>query len=104
MPTREQLIEGIAAYSREQKVLLRLLRFKGGSFRDYDFDRWFQRSRRRAPTFLAYTANTIILGGIWNASLWSRMLHLLQLMTAIGLVKTRCDGVFIVYSLPEKVD
>jgi hypothetical protein len=93
----EAFTRGIAAYSREQAVLLRLLR-KTGGFTPDQFDAWFRgREWRRPGRVTPMTGDTFILGlGRNGGNHWARMLELLQYMMALGLVDTRKepDGSF----------
>jgi hypothetical protein len=84
-----EFARGIAAYSREQAVLLRLLR-KTGGFTPEQFDKWFRgREWRRPVRFAPMTGDTFILGlGRNGGNHWARMLELLQYMMALGLVGT----------------
>lgn len=108
----ERLNKGIAAYSHERKVLLRLLR-KSGSFTSKQFDLWFSKRRnkylakrgsRYSMRFQWLHSNTFILGaGINGGTCWARMLNLLQIMIDIGEVGVRKDDGVIVYFLPDQV-
>lgn len=87
------IVRGIAAYSREQTVLLRLLR-KTGGFTPDQFDAWFRgREWRRRVRFTPITDDTFILGvGQNGGNHWAVMLDLLQHMIAAGLVGTAKEG------------
>lgn len=102
---RKRVIGGIADYAHEQKVLLRLLRKKGGAFTEQQFDSWFRysaRKYRRYPRFCAFRSNTLMLGfGARPRSSWTFMLDLLQHMILLGLVGVKRDR-SVVYHLPTK--
>jgi hypothetical protein len=91
---------GIAAYRREQALILRVIRKHRHRLTERDFDRIFTDiKRRRGPDgrvlttranrnrFRALTGDTFILGGM-SPRYRSFMLDLTQHMVALGLVKT----------------
>jgi len=81
---------GIAAYEREQRVFLRLLR-KRGSFTSAEFDSWFRRPRRLyCITGAGINGEAFILGAAANGfNRWAQMLDLLQYMMALELVEAK---------------
>lgn len=97
------LRNGISAYWREQRVLLRLLR-KRGQFTAHEFDKWFRnrewwRPRKLGPPI---KGDTILLGlGTNGFNRWAEMLELLQAMMALGLVTTTSQNGVVVYALPK---
>jgi hypothetical protein len=96
-----KLAAGIAAYEREQRVFVRLLR-KRGSFTEREFDAWFRgRELRRPMRFRPLTGDTFILGmGRNGGNKWAEMLELLQMMIQIGIIDAKkMRGVGVVYSL-----
>ncbi|MDO6385593.1 hypothetical protein [Uliginosibacterium sp. 31-12] len=99
------LASGIASYSREQSVLIRLLR-KRGSFSEREFDAWFRGREWRRPVRLqSITGDTLLLGaGINGGSLWAQTLELLQSMVILGMVdaKKNEETGLIVYQLPPR--
>jgi len=97
---------GIKPYKKQQAVLLRLLRMKGGITAD-EFDTVFSSYRRvickdglpkvlrRKPRFgFSYMPfHAHMLGDMYGGE-WSKWLDLTQIMAAIGLVKIdRVGGV-----------
>ena len=96
----EHIKRGIAAYAREQKVFLRLLR-KRGSFTESEFDSWFGgREYRRPLGCHGITGETFILGiGRNGFNRWAEMLELLQIMVRLGDVDTKTERGLVVYSL-----
>jgi len=105
---------GIEEYDKEQKIILRLLRFKG-KLTASDFDRLFgdyktkmcddgtliQYRRKIKLRFCGSKGHTYILGSPFQGQ-WSQWLHLIRLMFRIGLVKIELIGRDIVYSLTEQ--
>ena len=83
-----EIENGIAAYKRDQQVILRLLRKKGGAFTERDFDRWFRgREYRRRVRLRAggITGDSFILGmGANGGTLWAFYLELMQMMMRAG--------------------
>lgn len=95
----EKLRRGIDAYRHEQKVFLRLLR-KRGSFTEHDFDRWLRGREWKRPCSKAryLTGDTFLLGmGMNGGTLWAKMLELLQIMQALGMINTRTENGAVVY-------
>lgn len=94
--------KGIAAYAKEQAILLRLLR-RFGPFTEKDFDRWLRgREFRKRCRFYpqGITGDSFILGmGANGGNLWARWLELLQMMMAIDLVDAKTENGLVVYSL-----
>lgn len=103
METKE-IKRGIAAYHKEQAVLLRLIRLTKG-LSVTRFDGLFRgREYRNKGVFLhPMTGDSFILGAGQNGfSEWAWQLDLLQHMMAIGLVDTaQNDRDEIVYILPS---
>lgn len=100
--TADEIRKGIAPYRHEQRVLLRLLRMRGG-FTEKEFDRWFRGREFRKRRMLlrgGLSGDALILGmGANGFSLWAEMLDLLQHMMLIDLVDAKTvDGV-VVYRL-----
>ncbi len=98
-----QIKKGIAAYAREQEVLLRLMRKCGGSFTERQFDTWFKgreygtrlvhgqlRYRIMRLSRVGISGDAFLLGGM-DSSDWALMLDLLQHMVAAGLVDAKRD-------------
>lgn len=97
----EAIRKGIAAYSYEQRVLLRVLR-RYGSFNERDFDKWFRHGKRKPLRFLGVTGDTYLLGmGANGFNDWARWLDLLQHMMAIGLVDAKTINGLVTYRLPQ---
>jgi hypothetical protein len=95
----ERIRKGIAAYSHEQAILLRLLR-KRGSFTEREFDKWFGRREYRRPKlrFLGVTGDTILLGlGQNGFNEWARWLDLMQHMMVLGLIDATTENGVVVY-------
>lgn len=97
---RERIINGIAVYAHEQRLLLRVLRMRGGSMTEREFDKLFRGKRR--SRFHHITPETFILLGGLGASTWSLMLDLMQHMMLLGLINSRKDRYGVVYSLPSE--
>lgn len=105
----DEIRQGIAAYEKEQAVLLRVLR-KHGEISDRDFDRIFGdiRYRPRADgtavvyprrgkvRFCAFKPESFILGGMSYGD-WAKWLDLTQHMARVGLVKIRAQGGRVYY-------
>lgn len=104
MSDADRIERGLAAYSRDRAVLLRLLR-KRGSFTEHEFDLWYTAREYRRPRMRmrGICGDSFLLGlGQNGGNLWAETLELLQYMMALGEVTTeRRDGV-IVYKLAEK--
>ena len=99
----EKIKNGIAAYHKEQEVLLRLIRLTEG-LTETRFDELFRgREYRKSIPFHPMSGDSFILGAGWNGlNEWAWQLDLLQHMMAIGLVDTtRNDKDEIVYILPS---
>ena len=97
---KQKIEQGIAAYRREQRVLLRLLR-KRGTFTEQEFDGWFRGGEWRRPLKFGppLTGDTFILGmGQNGANKWAVMLELLQMMMAIDLFDANTIDGSVVYS------
>lgn len=97
---KSKIESGIAAYEHEQRVFLRLLR-KRGSFTETEFDEWFRGREWRRPRMLGrgITGDTFILGmGVNGGNLWAEMLELLQMMVALGAVRTSTVSGKVTYS------
>ena len=94
----ERTRKGIAAYSHEREVLLRLLK-KRGSFSETDFDSWLRlREWRRPVRCRRVTKDTFVLGiGVngWNE--WAIWLDLLRCMIQLGEVDTKKENGLIIY-------
>ena len=89
-PTMQAIKAGIAPYDYEQRVLLRLLRFKGGSFTSEEFDRWF--SKFPKPRWMRaryYPPDSFFMLGTDKDgfSHWKLWLELLQHLALLGMVK-----------------
>ena len=104
----EEIKNGIVAYDREQKVLLRLIRLTKG-LTQTRFDELFYNRRLGGPKFMyinhhGISGDGFLLGGMWGESNpWSWNLDLLQHMMTVGLIDTkRNEKDEIVYILPEK--
>lgn len=98
----EKLRKGIAAYTHEQAVLLRLLR-RYGSFTERDFDRWFRRREFKGRPIRAfkYSRDSFLLGiGVNGFNEWATMLELIQIMATLGLVETAKRNGLVVYRVP----
>lgn len=100
IPTEAEIVAGIAAYEREQRVFVRLLR-RYGAFTSTQFDGWFVGREWRRPMKLSprLTGDTFLLGvGRNGGNLWAVRLELLQAMVALGIVATkRLDAGVIAY-------
>ena len=103
----EKLRSGIAAYDRDQQVILRLLR-KRGSFTELEFDRWFRQREWKRPfrfNHCGITGDTLILGvGANGGNEWARMLELTQCMMALGLVDAKTENGIVVYRLGSNAE
>jgi hypothetical protein len=100
---------GIAAYSHEQGVILRVLR-KHGELSEHEFDRIFGdfkrvlrpdgvteiRHRRVKVRFSPFDPESFILGGLGQGE-WARWLDLTRMMTLCGLVETFAKGRTLYY-------
>lgn len=100
----DRVKRGIAAYERDQRVIIRLLKRCGGSFTERDFDRWFRgREFRRRILFrpLGLTGDTFLLGAslLNGGTEWARMLDLLHCMAVIGIVEAKEENDLMVYRL-----
>ena len=101
MAKREELRRGIAAYSKEQAIILRLLR-RFGPFTERDFDRWLKFREYRRPRFYprAITGDSLLLGiGQNGGSQWAFWLDLMQRMMVLDLVDAKTENGVVVYSL-----
>ena len=107
-----ELKAGLAPYRYEQDRLLRLLRFKGGGFSAYEFDRWFRHPRRiRSRKYLRqaryYLPTTPLDLGVSGGqfSEWGLNLEILQALVRFGQVvvmEAREGGIF--YQLAEALE
>ena len=100
---REAIRKGIAAYAKEQAIILRLLR-KRGSFTERDFDKWLRGREVRRPRFKrrGLTADTFLLGiGANGFNQWATWLDLMQLMMVLGLIDAKKEDGLVVYRHPE---
>lgn len=96
------LRDGIAAYRKEQDIILRLLR-RRGQFTASEFDTWFGRWGNKRPRIRcrAYSPKAFILGvGANGGTEWAFFLDLIQHMIPLGLVEARKIKGEIVYSTP----
>lgn len=93
---------GIAAYAREQRVLLRLLR-KRGQFTEREFDQWFRGREWRRPLWALRSfplhGEAFILGGLGQGH-WAKWLDLLQHMMALDLIDAKTENGIVVYRRP----
>ena len=101
--TKDEIRKGIAAYDRQQKVLMRLIRITGG-LTESKFDELFKgrEFRKRVPLSpCGITGDSFILGcGVNGGNMWAENLELLQMMMAIDLIDThRNEKNEIVYTL-----
>lgn len=96
----ERIRIGIAAYSHEREVLLRLLK-KRGSFSERDFDSWLRmREIRRPMKIRPITGDTFILGmGLNGGNEWAKWLDLLQQMIVLGEVDAKTEKGLVIYRL-----
>lgn len=105
---KNKLRIGIEAYQYEQKVILRLIKMKGG-LSDTDFDRLFSDYKKVAKNciisniyrrpklrFFHMTRNSFILGG-FPPNDWAKWLELTQIMCTIGLIKTEFKNGHVIY-------
>ena len=102
---------GIAAYVRQQKLLLYIIK-RNGSITEQQFDKIFATYKRKEvdgrmrvfrskPRFLQYMApNTFFLGSLNQPGDWAKWLDLAQKMAAIGLIEMTGKKDNVVYSLP----
>ncbi len=82
---------GLAAYTHEQEVLLRLIRKLGG-LTESKFDELFLgRGMRRPTPPRPISGDSYLLGGLLQCE-WSRHLELLQYMVSLGDVTTTRDA------------
>lgn len=105
--TIDRIRKGIAGYAREQAIILRLLRKKGGSFTEKDFDRWLRLREYRRPRFYprAITGDMLILGiGVNGGNQWATWLDLMQHMMYLGLIDAKKKDGMIVYTLIDRGD
>ncbi len=100
---RKRLQSGIAAYSHEQAVLLRLLRRKK-RLTEHEFDRIFNRAAgfsapltRRFPM----TDDSFILGA-GDERDWAKWLELAQIMMALGMIAAKEENGMVVYGAVEE--
>ncbi|KKL69877.1 hypothetical protein LCGC14_2110500 [marine sediment metagenome] len=102
----EETKKGIAAYHREQKVLLRLIRLTKG-LTQTRFDELFHARGLGGSKSMMFqsgvSGDSFMLGGMdGELSPWSWNLDLLQHMMSVGLVNTkRNEKDEIVYILPK---
>lgn len=98
----EHARKGIAAYSKEQQVILRLLR-RHGSFTERDFDSWFRGKEYRRPLRVrGITGDSYLLGiGANGLNDWAWYLELMQIMMVLGLVDAKTVNGVVVYELPR---
>lgn len=98
-----EIIAGIAAYAAEQREILDAIEKIGGSLHECVFDEEFGRWQHDPFSFIPFAATdeTYILNG---PTRWDRMLHLLYLMRAAGLVKAVAgtDGSVIYSATPKE--
>lgn len=104
MRSVEDIRRGIAAYDRQQKLILRVLR--RGPLNERNFDRIFTDIKRnqktgkivraKRNTWMPLSGDTFILGGMYG-NYRNLMLDLTQHMIAIGLVKTSTVDGLVVY-------
>lgn len=105
-PTAEQIEhvrKGIAAYSHEQRTILRLLR-RYKSFTERDFDRWFRGREWRRPLLRGggIMGDSFLLGiGVNGFNDWARYLELMQYMMVLGLIDAKTVNGKVVYELPR---
>ncbi len=103
MINKQKLEKGIAAYSHEQEILLRLIR-KTGGLTETKFDDLFRMRECKKSVSLRVvpvTKETFVLGGV-SYGIWGQYLEILQVMMELGLVgTTRNDANEIVYILPK---
>lgn len=98
----DMIRKGIAAYAKEQAVILRLLR-KRGKFTELEFDAWLLGREFKRPKFYAraVTGDAFILGmGQNGGSQWAEWLDLMQHMMRIGLITAKTENGLVVYRLP----
>jgi len=96
----EQIRKGIKPYTKEQNIILRALRMKGG-MTSSEFDNFFgdyskiiqsdgttvcRRKKMKLRFFGVVDKNTYILGDIFSLSDLSKWLHLTQLMAKADLI------------------
>jgi hypothetical protein len=98
MPSREEIIKGISAYSHEQDVLLRVIR-KHGKLSETDFDRIFNGKLNKIRPRQGVSGTSFILGAC-QAGCWAMWLELTQLMVAIGFIETETINNKVYYKLP----
>ena len=103
----ERIKKGIADYSYEQAVIIRLLN-KRNTFTSTEFDKWFinreilKKSRyRKFRIGSGVSGDSFILGiGINGNTMWAEWLDLIQKMMIIGIIKTTTNkNNEVVYSL-----
>lgn len=120
---KNKIISGIRRYSKQQEIIRRILR-KHVELSDEKFDEIFSNitSRvdtkcpqsewniphgkktvyRRRPHFgfsSFFSGNQYFLGSINQPGDWAKWLNLIQLMSAIGIVKIECRSDMTYYSL-----
>jgi hypothetical protein len=103
-PTMQKIEAGIAAYDYEQRVLLRLLRFKGGTFTAEEFDQWFSRPPKRQWMLPRHHSpdSFMMLGYDQMVFTWW---GLLQYLAMLGKVEIKSAGPgLVVYSLAGEDD
>ena len=97
----DEITKGIAAYSHEQQVLLRLLRRR--SFTEREFDKWFKGREYRRPRPIrggGITGDTLLLGiGVNGFSEWATYLDLMQHMMLTGQVDAKTINGVVTYSI-----
>ena len=100
----EEIKKGIAAYHREQRCLLKLIRLTGGLTASR-FDELFRGREYRTKKLKMHqiTGDTFLLGAGQNGfNEWAEQLDLLQYMMRVGLVDTtRNEDNEIVYIIDK---
>lgn len=88
---KNKIIKGIEAYSREQKILLRLIDWNNG-LTETKFDELFMGREWRKRVFLrpgGIDGDSFLLGmGLNGGTEWAFYLDLMQHMVLVGLVDT----------------
>jgi hypothetical protein len=106
MNTRKDILNGIACYAHQQRVIIRVIKRHGGSIHQREFDRIFgDTSRRpttpkerresgclwidsfRRPRIWPVEKDAYVLGDFMGFGDKSKWLHLTQIMVAAGLLK-----------------
>lgn len=95
--TKQEIAKGIATYQYEQKLLIRVIKFKGGCLVDDEFDRIFSRDVRK----LRWPIDRFSFILSWDPySPEEAWISLAQCMCHLGLLKREAKGSHITYSLP----